>query len=108
CRSREPILVALVACGLVLGLFTAAHAQEKVRVSWRHRQGHFENINGTKWFEESPDGTFHFDEQKRSDEYVQLYDKTRDCHVRLYYDRCMVKFGDARGEEYYRGHSANQ
>jgi hypothetical protein len=105
--TRQPLLVALVAVAVVLGTFTAAHA-EKYRVSWRHPDGHFENVNGTKWVEQSPDGTFRFEEQKRGDDFVQLYDASRDCHVRLYGDRCMVKFGDGRYQEYYRGHWANK
>jgi hypothetical protein len=36
--------------------------------------------------------------------YVELYDRSRDGTVRLYGDRCMVKFpGMPRFEEYYGG-----
>ena len=101
--SRKPLLLALAAVALVMVSFTAAHAENN-RVSWRHSAGHFELVAGGKWVEQSPGGTFHFEEQKRGDDFVQLYDGSRDCHVRLYGDRCMVKFpGNPRFEEYYGG-----
>src|SRR5947199_5640696 len=104
---RKPLLIALAAVALVMVSFGAAHA-ENTRVSWRHSAGHFELVAGGKWVETSPDGKFHFEEQKRGDDFDQLYDASRDCHVRLYGDRCMVRFGDGRSAEYYTGHWANR
>jgi hypothetical protein len=106
--DRKPLLLALAAVALVMVSFSAAHAENN-RVSWRHSEGHFEQVAGGKWVEKSPtNSTWHFEEQDRTDEFVQLYDASRDCHVRLSRDRCMVKFGDGRYEQYYSGKWANR
>jgi hypothetical protein len=108
--SRKPLLLALAAVALVMVSFTAAHA-DNARVSWRHDAGHFEQVAGGKWVETSPtphSTTYHFEEQSRTADFVQLYDAGRDCHVRLYNDHCLVKFGDGRYEEYYTGKWANR
>jgi hypothetical protein len=107
--DRKPVLLALAAVALVLVSFTAAHA-DNARVSWRHDAGHFEQVAGGKWVEKSADGkvTWHFEEQQRTADFVQLYDAGRDVHVRLYNDHCLVKIGDGRYENYYSGHWANR
>jgi hypothetical protein len=105
--SRKPLLLALAAVALVMVSFTAARA-DNGRVSWRHSAGHFELVAGGKWVEQSPDGKFHFEEQSRTADFVQLYDAGRDCHVRLYGDHCLVRFGEGRYEQYYTGHWANR
>jgi hypothetical protein len=73
------------------------------RTYWRHSKGHFENTKGNAWLEKSPDDTFRFVETDRNTNFVQLYDKSRECTVRLFGDRCMVKFGAEKFKFYYDG-----
>jgi len=75
-------------------LFVSPLRAEK-REYWRHSKGHFENTKGNKWIEKASDGmTYRFIEQTRKEKYVELFDKSRDCYVRLYADHCEVKSGD--------------
>jgi hypothetical protein len=87
---------------LVLVLATPAFALD--RVVWRHSAGHFENTVGNTWIEVSPDGHFTFTEVARTPNYIQLYDATRDCHVILTADSCMVQFGSAPYRLFYHGY----
>jgi hypothetical protein len=106
--ARPRILIPAFACLLVLGSVSPTWAAN-VRVSWRHSTGHFEQLAGRQWMELTPAGITHrYVEQARNPEYVQLYDASRDCHVRLYWDRCDVRFGAARYRTYYLGHWANR
>ena len=81
-----------------------ALADNRERLVWRHSQGHFENTRGNTWVEKSPDGTFHFVERVRHDAFVELYDGSRDCTVRLFGNRCLVRFGTGPFLWYYDGH----
>jgi hypothetical protein len=81
---------------------TAASAAE--RNYWHHKNGHFENTEKNHWEEKAPDdNTYHFTEKERTQHYVELHDKSRDCWVRLYNDRCEVKFGEGNFEKFYDG-----
>jgi hypothetical protein len=92
----------LVAGLLVLVCVTRSDAAE--REYWRHSKGHFENTEKNKWTEKAPNGeTYHFIEVKRTEHYVELHDKGRDCTVRLHNTECEVKFGDGKFERYYEG-----
>jgi hypothetical protein len=98
---RQVPLFAL-ACVVVLGFTLTAHAGD--RDTWRHSRGVFVNTNGNNWVEKAWDGgTYTFRERLRTEEYVLLYDSSRDCFVRLYNNRCLVKFGSSPYQEYYRG-----
>jgi hypothetical protein len=88
---------------LVPVLALPALADNRARLVWRHGDGHFENIRGNTWVEKSPDGTFHFVERARYERFVELYDGSRDCTVRLFGDRCMVRFGTGPFVRYYDG-----
>jgi hypothetical protein len=95
-------VLALVACLLTMAFVSTASAVE--RNYWRHSGGHFENTVGNTWVEKIDYRTFRFLEVERTAQYVELYDRTRDCTVRLFGDRCMVKFpGMPRFEEYCGG-----
>lgn len=86
----------------VLALAMPAFAGE--RDLWKHSAGAFLNTQGNDWVEKAPDGsTYYFKEQKRTEDFVLLYDRSRDCYVRLFNDRCLVKFGSGSYDEYYRG-----
>ena len=93
---------ALLAVGAVL-LFTLP-AMAVDRVVWHHHRGHFENTTGNHWVEKSPDGTFYFREVRRAANYIELYDRSRDCTVRLTPSACLVRFGGEGFREFYRGH----
>ncbi len=93
-----------VALVLVAAVAVPALADNRERSVWRHDLGHFENTRGNTWVEKSPDGTFRFTERRRLDSFVELYDYSRDCTVRLYPARCLVKFGTGPFECYYYGH----
>src|SRR5262249_61022824 len=98
---RQLPLFAL-ACVVVLGFTMTAKAQD--RGLWSHSRGVFVNTKGLDWVEKATDGgVYYFKERTRTEDYVLLYDASRDCFVRLYNDRCLVKFGSDRYEEYYRG-----
>jgi hypothetical protein len=74
------------------------------RSDWRHDSGRFENTNGLQWVENAPDGnTYYFREVCRTEGYVDMYDRSRDCTVRLSNSACYVKFGDDRFQRYYYG-----
>jgi hypothetical protein len=74
------------------------------RTFWQHSQGHFENNAGTNWIEVAPGNRrFDFVEKNRTEQYLDLYDQTRQCTVRLFDDRCMVKFGNGKFEKAYDG-----
>jgi hypothetical protein len=100
-KTRQTVL-ALLAGLLVLAWGSSASAGE--RNYWRHSQGHFENTDGNKWVEKKMgEGTYHFVETSRNDNFVQIYDKSQECTVRLYGDKCMVKHGSGAFEKYYDG-----
>jgi hypothetical protein len=102
-KIRHSIL-ALVACVVTLGLVGSAAAAE--RNYWKHSKGHFENTTGNTWVEKIDNRTHKFVEKERTERYIELYDSSRNCWVRLFNDRCLVKFpdkGDTKFEEYYQG-----
>jgi hypothetical protein len=98
--SRRSLLLA-VACVVTAVIATPALAAS--RDYWRHSRGHFENTSGNKWVEKKEGDTFRFVETERTENYVELYDAGRDCTVRLFDNRCMVKFGKKPFEKYYNG-----
>jgi hypothetical protein len=74
------------------------------RVVWRHDEGHFENTRGNHWTEVSPNGTFYFREVYRGMSYIELYDASRDCRVRLTSTACYVKSSGGPYRLFYFGH----
>jgi type III secretory pathway component EscR len=94
-------LVSLLAFLLVLVFAAPSFAAE--RNYWRHSKGHFENTKENKWEEKSASGTQHFVEKDRTEKYVELFDKSRDCTVRLFDDHCTVRFKDGEFTKLYEG-----
>lgn len=90
---------------VVLALSLASPAWAGDREYWRHSRGHFENTRGNQWEEKSPDATFRFTERDRTEQYVELYDPSRDCTVRLYNNQCWVRapFTDYVFRVFYNG-----
>src|ERR1700722_2773397 len=84
-RSR----VLLIAFFFALTFTSTSNAAE--RRFWSHDGGHFENINGGQWQEKTPDGPCHFVEKERTEKFIELYDKSRECSVRLFENHCEVK-----------------
>ena len=73
------------------------------RVMWIHQNGRFTKINATQWTEDvkwADMAAEHYDlvEAKRTPEYVELFNKSRECLIRLYADHCEVKFRDMQFE----------
>jgi hypothetical protein len=60
------------------------------RVYWQHGGGYFAKAGGSQWIEKSS-GWLFFKAARRTAEYVQLFDESRQCSVRLYADRCEVR-----------------
>jgi CubicO group peptidase (beta-lactamase class C family) len=76
---------------------------------WRHDKGYFEHTGKNRWTENGPGGAlFRFVEVKRTDTYVELFDKGRQCTVRLSPTECQVKFENGNFEKFYTGKWANQ
>jgi serine/threonine protein kinase/Tol biopolymer transport system component len=69
-----------------------APTQAGKRNVWRYGQGIFKMTKEKKWLEKTPSNVqYHFVEQGRTEKYVELYDRSRDCTVRLHEDRFEVK-----------------
>jgi hypothetical protein len=92
----------LLALALALAWALPVLAQE-ARTYWRHSTGHFENTSGNRWIEKHNKDTYTFTETERTPRYVQLFDRSRDCTVRLLENRCLVRFGNGKFENYYDG-----
>jgi CubicO group peptidase (beta-lactamase class C family) len=99
--SSSRSLGSVVAIVLVAAFTTPSEAAD--RKCWRYQEGHFEQIQDRQWEEKSPTGTQHFVEKDRSDTFIELYDKNRDCSIRLYRDRCEVKFANSPFAKLYEG-----
>jgi hypothetical protein len=96
-----PLKRGILAIAITLIVSSSAFALD--RFVWRHAGGHFENTVGNRWVEKSPDGTFYFNEVRRAPGFVELYDGSRDCYVRLTADHCYVKFGGGGYRRFYDG-----
>jgi len=99
--SVKSSAVSLFAFLLVLVLAAPSYAAE--RNYWHHKTGHFENTKENKWEEKSPGGTYHFVEKERTEKYVEIHDRSRDCTVRLFDDHCLVRFKDEPFKRLYEG-----
>jgi hypothetical protein len=86
---------------LVLGL--AAPAQAAGRGLWFHSKGSFTNTRGNDWVEHYGSETYYFREVRRTDGCVDLYDRSRDCTVRLTRHACLVRLGSGGFSRYYTG-----
>ena len=91
----------LIGLMLVLAFTSPTYAAE--RKFWRHSDGHFENIKDGQWEEKSPNGNHHFVEKERTEAFIELFDKTRACFVRLYENHCDVKFQNGNYQKLYDG-----
>ena len=48
--------------------------------------------------EKCPEGTFRFVETNRTEKYIEIYDKSQDCTIRLYDDHCDIKNKGTNGK----------
>jgi len=83
-----------------------APTQERTRKEWRYGRGIFKMTKEKEWQEKTPNNVvFHFVEKERTEKYVELYDRSRDCTVRLFDDRFEVKapFTGGKFRKYHDG-----
>ena len=81
CRAG---LVLLVAAGFLAVAATPAKADRIERLKWVYEGGFFKDVGNGQWDEANTGGSYHFKEVGRNREFVELYDDSRDCSVRLY------------------------
>lgn len=88
---------------------TAASADE--REFWKHAAGSYVKVDADKWAERDAQGkaTFHFNERRRTKEFVSLRDTNRKLIIRLHDEACYIHYGlddagdDAKWEKLYEG-----
>ena len=99
------LVKASVYCAVASLLILASAEQSWAggRDVWVHSNGTFTNMRGNNWIEHVGGDTYHFREMRRSDDSVELYDRSRDCTVRLTRHACLVKFGSGGFDKYYDG-----
>jgi hypothetical protein len=73
-----------------------AEQAELPRLRWAHSEGSFAHAGGSHWVERNDRGevTFRFREERRTADYVELFDSSRDLFVRLYGDRMLLRAPD--------------
>lgn len=81
-KSREWLVLFIQLFTLIL--VAPAQAGSK----WVHTRGSFESLGGSQWVERArtsgDDVEFHFEETRRQDGFIEMYDASRDCYVRIY------------------------
>ncbi len=90
-----------VVCLLALLFISPCAAAE--RMCWRHTGGYFEIVKDGQWEEKSSDGTLHFVEKERTPAFIELFDQSRGCFIRLYENHCDVKFNNGTFAKLYDG-----
>jgi hypothetical protein len=96
------ILVAALACVPLPAGAAPAFGQD--RVWWVDSNGSFQRTAGNQWTENRGDGLLcHFVETKRTDAFVELFDKGRNCTLQLFDNHCRIKFGNGKFEKLYDG-----
>ncbi len=97
---------------LALAFCWTSYAQATVvvgpRLDWFYGKNYFHNVQGGggAWIETiDARDTFYFREVARNDAYVELFDATRDMHVRLYANSMyLLASGEAQYRLFYQGH----
>jgi WD40 repeat protein len=73
------------------------------RSFWVHSRGSFTKIGGKDWEEKIDQITHQFLETERTEDYIELRHKTGDTRVRLYKDKCEVRYGNGPVRGVYQG-----
>ena len=75
------------------------------RELWKFSEGFYIKQPGDRWAERNNAGevTFRFVETKRTDEFVELFDKNRNATIRLRLKMWMINQGDGKFEKLYEG-----
>src|SRR5437868_1324737 len=95
-------LCVVTACLLTLAAAPAVRADE--RDTWKHNDGSFKQVKGDQWLEVLKDKKIDCVEKARTDEYVELYDPNRKATVRLFDNRCELKYdADVQFKKHYDG-----
>jgi hypothetical protein len=71
----------------VLLLCVGSPARAGDRIVWEYSGGYIENTQGQTWVEHSAAATFNFRETDRNNDFVELFDASRNLFVRLYNDK---------------------
>ena len=110
-RSRKSFAATLILFFTTVGVLRAADPPgPESRNAWRYRTagrtGHFVKEADQGWVETSADGDeFRFEESRRVADHVELFDASRDMHLRLYADHAEWSQGDqSRWYRLYDGH----
>ena len=90
-----------IACFVVLAFASTGYSAE--RKVWCHDEGFFEKLDDGRWKERTPGGNLYFIEKERTEKFIDLYDATRECYVRLFEKHCEVKFGNGKFTKLYDG-----
>lgn len=61
------------------------------RLVWSYTGGFFEDNGNHHWAEQNPSGPYYFKEMDRNGDFIELYDNSRDCAVRLYNTEMYLK-----------------
>ena len=106
--SAPGILVPfVVAIGSLLGVAAAASADEPLRITWTHDKGKLTNTKAAFWKETlkvgEKDAYFYFVEVHRNQDFIELYDASRDYLVRLYKTKLILKEKDGDWRDWYEG-----
>jgi hypothetical protein len=95
-----PAIAALVLTGTIS---TTASAAAPERLVWSYEGGFFKDQGASGWVEKNTSGEYHFAEARRTREFIELRDNSRNCTVRLYRNAMFilvnsdfVKFYDGR------------
>ena len=94
----------LVVC--YLWLVPLAPAQEPIRMTWVHDKGKIINTKSIFWREMSKDAesTYYFVEVGRNQDFIELYDDSREVTFRLYKTKAILKRSkDADWEDWFTG-----
>jgi hypothetical protein len=89
-----------------LCLVSPAQSDEPARTTWVHEKGKITNTKGIFWRETSKDAksTFYFVEVGRNQDFIELYDDSREVTFRLYKTKAIVKPGkDADWQDWWIG-----
>jgi hypothetical protein len=64
------------------------------RVVWQYSGGFFKDVGNGRWEEQNASGQYHFQEARRTREFVDLFDASRGLTARLYNNAMYLQGGD--------------
>jgi hypothetical protein len=89
---RPPVRTFLASTSVaVLLLLCPSQSHAGDRIVWEYEGGYIENTQGQTWIERSPNANFAFRETDRNNDFVELFDNSRNLFVRLYNDKLFFR-----------------